>query len=494
MGVETARRDYLAACDRWCRMRDCYEGSDAVKAAGEKYLPRLCSHISMAEGGTASDSMKGARAYAEYKLRALFYNATGRTVDGLSGAIHQRAPTVDVPDRIREDLKDVTLAGVSAEMFALHATREVMTAGRGGVLVDMAGPDAPEQRPYWVWYRAEDILDWRTTRRGGDAVLTMLVLREWPEEPDPKDASSIVQVEQRRLVELDPATGACTVTLYRKVEGPDPKKTEFKAIGPPVILQRPGGPLTFVPFTFLGPTGTSPDISKPPLLDLVEVNLAHYRGSADLKHGLHYASLPTPWVSGMAGADKQQGPLEIGSGRAWILETGGQAGMLEVAGPGFGAIRTDLQDMQKMMATLGARLLEEQSSTAETMGAVGMRHAGEHATLRTIAGAVEQALTMALQWHAWWTGTEAMPAQTKASFELNKDFFAVRATPDEVRMAMLAWQSGGISMRTFYDRIQRGGWTREGVSFEDELAEIAREGGPPGADDGGDGDGAVGAA
>jgi len=73
MGVETARRDYLAACERWCRMRDCYEGSDAVKAAGEKYLPRLCSHISMAEGGTASDSMKGARAYAEYKLRALFY-------------------------------------------------------------------------------------------------------------------------------------------------------------------------------------------------------------------------------------------------------------------------------------------------------------------------------------------------------------------------------------------------------------------------------------
>lgn len=151
--------------------------------------------------------------------------------------------------------------------------------------------------------------------------------------------------------------------------------------------------------------------------------------------------------------------------------------MLEVAGPGFGAIRQDLQDMQKMMATLGARLLEEQPTSSETMGAVGMRHAGEHATLRTVAGAIEQAMTWAATVHAWWMGTAATLAEAGATVELNKDYFQVKASPEVVRTALLELQAEKISYATFYATLRSGEWTRPGVTPEEELEAITREGG-----------------
>lgn len=465
MPVNTPSADYRAHVGAWMRCRDAADGSDAVKAKGATYLPRLGSHV------------KYPARYDEYKLRALFYNATGRTVEGFAGAIFQKAPNFKLPDRLAAHVKDITLAGVSAELFALGATREVLKTGRYGVLVEMPSAASAEQRPYWVGYRAEDIVAWRTTRLNGDEILTRVVLREIVEEPDQKDDFVTKAVEQYRVLSL--AGRVYTQTVYRKKDdlGDDwaPFVTEEGQKDPFTTPLRRGVPLDFIPFVFIGPTSVSPAVEKPPLVDLVDVNLSHYRGSADLKHGLHFAALPTAVISGAISGD-DGGPLEIGSGTAWQLEKGGAAAMLEVAGPGFAAIRTDLQDMQRMMATLGARLLEEQPSAAETMGAVGMRHAGEHATLRTIAQTIEAALTLVLRWHCWWMGAEAKPGEVEAFVELSKDYFAVKASPDEVRAALLAVQAERISFTTFYARLQAGGWAREGVTAEEELAAIAREG------------------
>ena len=65
--------------------------------------------------------------------------------------------------------------------------------------------------------------------------------------------------------------------------------------------------------------------------------------------------------------------------------------MLEFRGQGLAAIEKDLDKMERLMAVLGARLLEEQPRTQETLGAVTLRHSGEYATLRTITRSVEAA-------------------------------------------------------------------------------------------------------
>jgi hypothetical protein len=469
MAVDTTHADYDAMKPKWRRLRDAYDGSDAVKLRGNEYLPLLDSHMQPA---------RGADLYAAYKARAVWYNATARTVDGLAGGIFQKTPSIVVPPSVEEDVRDITMTGAPLEQFALTATRETLLMGRYGILVEFP-KEGEELRPYWIPYRAEDIFAWRHERRGGRQVVTGVALMEEVDKAVPAGDDALVSgtIPQIKLLLLEG-------DRYQQRRWQQPEEQgEWIEVGAaddgpvtPFEPLRRGAPLPFIPFIFLGPNGLGPTVQKPGLLDLVDMNYSHYRTMADLEHGRHWTALPTPWVAGAVGGDKAA-PLAIGSGAAWELSEGGRAGMLEFTGQGLGALERADESKKSMMAVLGARMLEEQPSSAETFGAVTMRHASEHATLRTVAQSVEQGLTQAMRWHAWWTGTEARPVEVDAAVELNKDFIKIRATPQEVQASLLALQAEAISFKTFYWNLQQGEWGRPGVTADEERDQIIFEGG-----------------
>lgn len=461
MPVNTPRREYNAMLSKWQRSRDCFEGSDAVKAAGTRYLPLLDSHR----------GQRGAEKYDEYRLRALFFNAMGRTVEGMSGALFQAAPEIRVPAVIEPHLEDITLDGLSAEGFGLKIVRELLITGRVGVLVDFPeDTDAPgETRPYWTMYRAEDVISWRTERIEGRLTLTQVVLFELTELPGLVDPFVVDEIEQYRVLDL--VEGQYLQQIWRK----KPNSETWEPFGSPIVPTRRGDPLTQIPFTVLTAIEVSPSIQKPPLLDLVEVNLSHYRTSADLEHGRHFTALPTPWVAGAIAGTAKGAPLHIGSGTAWSLEKEGRAGMLEFTGQGLGALEKADEQKRKMMAVLGARLLEDQSGAAETATAVSMRHAGEQASLRTIAQTSEAALTRVLRIHAWWMGSDASPDElSDVKYEINKNYFSTRLTSSDLQALVMALQAEAISFETFYAQLQKGEIARPGVTAEEEDEAIAR--------------------
>src|SRR6516225_6736400 len=82
--VNSTHPDYDASALDWSRARDVLSGEDAVKAAGERYLPRLDSQT--------DDE------FAAYRKRASFFNATGRTADGYVGLMFRRPPFVKAPE------------------------------------------------------------------------------------------------------------------------------------------------------------------------------------------------------------------------------------------------------------------------------------------------------------------------------------------------------------------------------------------------------------
>jgi hypothetical protein len=65
MPVNSTHPEYDAAAPEWARARDVLAGEDAVKAGGEKYLPRLDAQ---------SDEE-----FAAYVKRASYFNASART-------------------------------------------------------------------------------------------------------------------------------------------------------------------------------------------------------------------------------------------------------------------------------------------------------------------------------------------------------------------------------------------------------------------------------
>src|SRR5512135_3053409 len=78
MPVNSTHPDYDASLPAWSRARDVLAGEDAVKAAGEKYLPRLDS--------------QSEEEYAAYKARASFFGATARTLEEYLDLVFRRAP------------------------------------------------------------------------------------------------------------------------------------------------------------------------------------------------------------------------------------------------------------------------------------------------------------------------------------------------------------------------------------------------------------------
>jgi len=459
MPVDSTRTDYDEMRVKWSRLRDCFGGRDAILKAGVRYCPSL----------PAKDVAEN----QAYRERGNFYNAVKRTTEGMTGAIYQEPAEVEFPEAIKTYLDDITLTNIPFEMFSQAVGKEIMLVGRYGILTDMPPEPVTDGRPYCVGYCAEDIINWRTTRIGGDDMLYHLVLRERKETPDPKDPFVCLTVTQYRVLRLE--AGIATVELYQEQEKTGGDR-EWISLGRTTLVRR-GIALNFIPFVFICPSNVTPDLETPPLIDLADVNLGHWRNSVDYEYGLHLVALPTPWVAGAKNSSTE--PLPIGPSKVWELDQGGHAGMLEFTGQGLASISTAMSEKKKQMATLGARLLEDSATVQETASAVRMRHAGDVANLRTIAGSIELGLSMVLQTVAWWTGTEDKPADTEASVELNKEYLNIKASSQDIQAALQSLQEHKISYATWYNILKTGGWTREGISPEDELksieAEIAEE-------------------
>ena len=102
MPVDSTHPQYDAALPTWSRARDVLAGEDAVKTAGEKYLPRLDSQ---------SDEE-----YVSYRKRAAFFNATARTLDEYLDLVFRRAPQMSMPNPEPLTLFDNVYVDGSAEL------------------------------------------------------------------------------------------------------------------------------------------------------------------------------------------------------------------------------------------------------------------------------------------------------------------------------------------------------------------------------------------
>lgn len=471
--VDTKHDDYDAAAALWRKCRDAIAGQEAVQAAGEAYLPRLTEQTD--------------REYQAYKARALVYNATGRTHDGLTGLIFRRPPAFDLPQSASFLLDDADTSGTPLTAFCERVVDELMATGRVGLLADyppmqvartMADERAAGARPYITMYAAESIINWRYERIGNRNQLTLAVLAETHREPDRYAMHAIPQLRVLQLV-----GGVYTVEIWRKRKAAAGK--EAWQLEEQIAPQMRGRPVPFIPFLICGPMGVSHEVCKPPLLDLVNINLSHYMTTADYEHGLHFTGLPTPVITGHQADDGAK--FALGSAVVHVLPNPeAKAFFMEFAGSGLENLSKRLAEKESMMAALGARMLAPEKRQAEAAETAAIHRSGENSVLASIAVAAGQALSVALSWCLQFAGIEQ-----KAKAELNTDYLPAGMTAQELTEMVRAWQSGAISYATMYDNLQRGEIARQGVTAEEEKALIDAEGpalgtmGEPGA--GGDG-------
>jgi hypothetical protein len=219
----------------------------------------------------------------------------------------RKAPLIIVPSAIEPMLEDVSLAGVPFSVFVQTVIDEILSVGRVGILVDhpaMVTPDGDKEltkadaddlglRPVMKIYKAESIINWKYRLINNKFVLSMVVFCEHITTKDPDDEFCDKSSVQYRVLDLDEAAdNTYRVRIFVSVDGKDIQ------VGDTVVPLMDGQPLESIPFNCIGVSGLEPNVDLPPMIDLFDLNLSHYRTNADYEHACHFTGLPTPWVAG----------------------------------------------------------------------------------------------------------------------------------------------------------------------------------------------------
>lgn len=467
--VTATHPDYAKYLVWWKRCSDVYAGEDAVKAAGMEYLPKL--------------SEQSTDDYNAYKTRASFYGVLQRTIESFIGIIFKRLPEIEHSrESVKEDITDTfNKSGQPLFMQAKEAVKRIFIKGRVGVLLDLPEESSGASvTPQLSLYSAESIRNWKVSKDAeGNEILVFVVLAEMTDKDD-GDEYDTEQEPQLRVLYID--KGRYSIDLYRltsealkkykqqdgQIKGNIYSDEKEWALHETVVFQVRGRTIDYVPFVICGVSEVTAQPVTPPLLDMVNLNLSHYRTSADLEHGRHFTALPTAVFCGFD-TDKK---ICIGSQVAYVTEESqAHAEFLEYKGEGLGALERGLQDKEDKMAAIGSRILEEEKRGVESVHTARLRKSNEHGMLGNVAISTSAAFSKALSWWLDWRN----PAYEKdINYDISTDYSELLVDADMLEIAMKAVIRGQLSEQSLFANFQKAGLIERSKTFEDEKDEIQK--------------------
>ena len=462
-------------------IRDVYDGEPAIKGfigtdypgipaasynGGAPFMGDFASNIVITRAlrylpmpNMQDQSLQNQQRYLAYVTRAIFYNVTRRTVDGMTGQIFLRDPVLEIPNELDLIKADADGSGATLLQTQERVVRHCLCYGRAGIHVDYPSmtddlgnvlPTTKKDltdgnvRPIITVYNPWDIINWRTVRRGSKRILSMVVLRETLyEEGD--DAFAISPYEVYKVLRLDDS-GRHVVEVYREDDS-----SGFRIEQQYTVLGADGKPLDTIPFMFVGSQDNEFAPNIPPIYDLASLNLAHYRNSADYQDSCYLVGQPTPWASGVSQdwvRNVWKGSMPIGSRATIALPVGGQCGLMQAAPNSL--VSESMKHIEEQMVALGAKLVQRMRTTRATATEVIVETTSESSTLANIANNVGMAFEWALNIAAQFVGVTN--AKTKCT--LNTDYDLTQMSPEAILEVIKVWQSGAITFSEMREKLR----------------------------------------
>ena len=452
--VDWVKPEVSAALADWKAVRAVCAGQTAMKALGKEVLPMP---------NPTDASSENAERYKQYLKRAVFFNATGRTLNSLTGAAYRLDPEIDVSgiDYIAEDADGKS---VSLYQQSQRVLQDVLMVGRAGLLADYPTTEAPVSKADQIAgqiratisvYQAESVINWRYVRTGSQYKLSMVVLAETTCMYVGFEEKTI---EQRRVLKLE---GAYIVEIWRK----DDKK-EWALFSSAMPTDGRGNFWKEIPFCFVGAVNNDADIDRAPLADIAMLNIAHFCNSADYEDSVFFVGQAQPVITGLnqqwADMLKKDGVC-IGSRTPIPLPENSDFKFVQ-AEPNT-LVKEAMDQKEAQMIALSARLIEK-GSAVKTATQVRADSEAEHSVLSLVVENISNAYEKALQWVALFMNATANPV-----FCINDDFGVDDLTAQDRQQLMAEWQSGLIGKSDARSVLRKAGVIDEGRTDEDIDAE-----------------------
>lgn len=474
--------EYLYWRSEWQKLRDCISGEREIKRKGERYLKPM-------KGSDAED-------YKEYLDRSTYYNMTAQTLNGMIGQVFRRDPQIrNLPTKFKNAVRKFGKDGSSHVAFTKGTVGEQLGVGRIGILVDAPATTTVDPTSFAVAYTAENILDWdMTTDDWGMYVPSRVLLREFERQSAAQLMATVAAPAKRgaRTQRVKPQSPALATspayqyqTVYRELTlEPHPDYPDYDVVYVQrVYLDDPtsqpkqvivpnvrGTPLTFIPFQFKGSNSITADIEKPPLLDIADLNLSHFRTYAELELGRTYTALPTYYAQVRDGQGASE--YHIGPNRVWEVGEDQVPGILEYKGEGLKALETALATKEQQIAAIGGRLMPGSSrSISESNNQSSMREANEQALLLNVIEAAQQGMTNVVRWWLMWRDVPLKETES-LRYEINRDFVTMQVGAREMRAMQQMYTDGIVSIEVFFEFLRKAEIVDSEMSLEDFKAQL----------------------
>ena len=442
----TRTRAVMDMVKGWEIMKAVTNGTEYLRDNSEAFLPL--------------EPREDYEAYLSRVNRAVFSPYTQRLIRAATGLI-MRKPITLIGDSYWTDVfaKDVDGCGSDLDEYARRVLICSLTYGQSHILVDYPAPTgaltlaeerAQNRRPYWIEIDPTNIYGWRLDREVNYGSMIQVRIAEKAVVPSGDFGEQVF--DQVRVIEPG------KYRVYRKVspkkdlinlednsysgnfDGPDNEK-DYELVDSGVFS------LGEVPLVSVYSGKTDTLASKPPLLDIAYLNLAHFQRQADLIHSLHVASQPMLVLEGW---DDQTKDMSISVNYAMATQPGNKVYYVEPASSAFEAQTNEIQELQLQMATLGISTLSQQKFVAESADARRLDRVDTNSMLSMVSLELEQKLQKVFNLSANYLGIE--PPEVKIS----RDFDIERLIGQDITALTSLFDQKVIDREEFRDILVQG--------------------------------------
>ncbi|MBP8005321.1 MAG: DUF4055 domain-containing protein [Acinetobacter sp.] len=447
--VKAKHPDYSENISLWEKVDDVCRGQHAVKAAREKYLPRR---------NKADTSPEAITAYDSYLEHAVFYGVTGKTLGSLVGGAFAKLPNFQRPDDLEYLERNANGQGVSMYQLAQLALRHILKNYRCAVYVDFPNVEPSRNRaedakkqafPMVHILSAKCVINWDTIIVGNQQKLSLVVISESVSEREP-GAFEFKKIEQYRVLSLEETNDGHVfkIQVYKKN-----KEGEYEGGEKTTPTDYNGETWSYIPFSFIGAIDNTSSIENAPLLELADLNLAHYIDSADFQESVYFVGQPQfsmPDITEQWYEVIKKDGLYIGCRNAFPTK-------IEMVQAQPNTLSQSAMDKKwDQMKELGARLIEKGSAN-KTATEADNDDSVQHSVLSLCTVNVSTAFTQALRWCAKF----AMPNVDSLNpeqlvYEISKEFSKPKFDNDRAKQLYEACVAGKYPFKVWHEYQQTG--------------------------------------
>ena len=433
---------------------DQMKGWEIMKAvtSGTEYLRENC------ETFLPLEPREDYSAYLARVNRAVFSPYTQRLIRAAAGLILRKPISIE-GDPYWTDVfnKDVDGCGSDLDEYARRLVICALTYGHCHTLVDFPAPSdarslaeerALNRRPYWIEVDPTNVYGWRLDRETNYGNLTQIRIGEKAVVADGEFGEKVY--DQIRVIEPGRYRVYRQEEDRKEMQGPFPYPASFDqsdATAQFELIESGPYSLEEIPLVTVYANKVETMVSRPPLLDIAYLNLAHFQRQADLIHSLHIASQPMLVLEGW---DDQTKDMAISVNYAMATQPGNKVYYVEPASSAFEAQTSEIQELQQQMSSLGISTLSQQKFVAESADARRLDRIDTNSMLAMVSMDLESGLQKAYNLAGQYLGIE--PPEVKIS----RDFDLQRLIGQDITAMGQLFEDDIINREEFRDMLVQG--------------------------------------